>query len=51
VGPELEIKQLFAGALEAVLDGTDPEVALREAAAEADRLLRAYNRGLEEPPR
>jgi len=45
-GPEVEIKQLFAGALEAVLDGTDPEVALRDAAAEADRLLLAYNRGL-----
>jgi sn-glycerol 3-phosphate transport system substrate-binding protein len=46
VGPEREIKQLFADALVAVLDGAFPIVALREAAAEADRLIRAYNRGI-----
>jgi sn-glycerol 3-phosphate transport system substrate-binding protein len=49
VGPEPEIKQLLADALEAVLGGADPEVALRDAATEADRLLRAYNRGLDGP--
>ena len=50
VGTEYEVKQLIADALEAVLDGADPEVALRDAAVEADRLLRAYNRGMGDRP-
>jgi sn-glycerol 3-phosphate transport system substrate-binding protein len=46
VGPEREIRQLWADALDAVVEGADPRDALRAAAAEADRLLRAYNHGL-----
>jgi sn-glycerol 3-phosphate transport system substrate-binding protein len=46
VGTEREIKQLMAEALDSVMRGAEPDVALRDAAADADRLLRSYNRGM-----
>jgi ABC-type glycerol-3-phosphate transport system substrate-binding protein len=48
VGPEPQIRQLWADALDEIVQGKEPSVALREAAIDADRLLRAYNHGTDD---
>jgi sn-glycerol 3-phosphate transport system substrate-binding protein len=49
VGPEQEVEQLLAGAVTSAALGADPTEALTTAAADADRLLTAYNEGLATP--
>jgi sn-glycerol 3-phosphate transport system substrate-binding protein len=50
VGPEREIKELLGGALGVVVVGGDPADVLRSVAVDANRLLRTYNRGLDDAP-